>query len=111
MNFTDIVGLDISAATEARTALLRRQPLALQDSPAYEDELKALERSLLKGSLSQRAFNGRCQKIGKRALPTWLIDYKPAPHPIPRGTTGKVQHYDQAPDEIDMPPIPENLRR
>ncbi len=111
VNSTDSVGLDFSAATEARTILLRRQPLALQDSPAYEDELKALERSLLKGSLSQRAFVGRCQKIGERVLPKWMIDYKPAPYPIPRATTGMAQRYDQPPDEIDMPPIPENLRR
>ena len=39
---------DLSTATEARAALLRRQPLALRRSAAYEDELAELERKLVK---------------------------------------------------------------
>ncbi len=100
---------DLSAATEARAALLRRQPSALQHSAAYEDDLGELERALLNGSLSQRAFNGRCQKISERSLPRWMDNYQP-PATV-RSTPGSVQGSGPLPDEIDMPPVPSWLQR
>ena len=100
---------DLSAATEARAALLRRQPLVLRRSAAYEDELAELERKLVNGSLSQQAFNGRCQKISERTLPRWMDNYQP-PATV-RSTPGSVQGYGPLPDKIDMPPVPSWLRR
>ncbi len=100
---------DLSAATEARAALLRRQPLALRRSAAYEDELAELERKLVNGSLSQQAFNGRCQKISERTLPRWMDNYQP-PATV-RSTPGSVQGYGPLPDKIDMPPVPSWLQR
>ena len=96
---------DLSAATEARSTLLRLQPSALRC--AYEDELGEVERALLNGSLSQRAFDKRCHKISEKPLPNWM-DKNQSPaiaHPT------KIQGYGPYPDKIDMPPVPLWLKR
>jgi len=63
---------DLSAATEARATLLRRQPPSLRRWPAYDDEIGELERALLRGHVSQKVFDGRCRKIADRPLPSWM---------------------------------------
>ena len=63
---------DLSAATEARASLLRRQPVAYRRWPAFDDELGELERALLKGQVSQQKFDRRCQKIAAQPLPGWM---------------------------------------
>ncbi len=66
---------DLSAAQEARVSLIRRQHPLLQAVAAYEDDLGALERSLVTGGISQEAFNRRCEAISERELPNWMQDY------------------------------------
>jgi len=63
---------DLSAATEARAAILRRQPPCTRRRPAFDDELRELERALLTGRVSQRVFETRCEKIAGRPLPGWM---------------------------------------
>ena len=102
---------DFSAATEARSTLLRRQPSAHQQFVAYEDELGELERALSIGSVSQRAFDKRCYRISEKSLPNWMNNYRSPPPPASRPTLGKVQNYGPQPAKIDMPPVPLWLRR
>ena len=74
---------DLSAAQEARVALIRGQHPVLQGKAAYEDDLGSLERSLLTGAISQENFNQRCQAIAERQLPDWMQDYAPPAYPLP----------------------------
>ncbi len=70
-----------------------------------------VERALLNGSLSQRAFDKRYHKINELPLLNWIDKNQSPPPAMAHTTLGKVQNYGPYPDRIDMPPIPLWLRR
>ena len=95
-------GVDLSAATEARAMITRRQPEHLRGTPAHEAEIQAAERAVLTEALSQDEFNKLVTNIATKPLPAWMAKTEPTPtrlHPrppvrmtrsSPRGPVGPV---------------------
>ncbi len=97
---------DLSAATEARATLIRRQPEHLQGRPAFSSEIVSAERAVLKGDLSQSEFNAQMEALATKPIPDWMAKTKPTAaemHPRPpisarRGNALEdTQHTDEFP--------------
>ena len=76
-------GLDLSAATEARATLLRKQAPELRAFVAHDDDIGDLEHKLLRREISQAHFNSACQGIARRGV-GWMKTCKPKPNPPPQ---------------------------
>jgi hypothetical protein len=101
-------GVDLSAATEARATITRRQPEHLRGKPAYSFEIVSAERAVLKGDLSQSEFNALMKDIAEKPLPAWMAKTAPTdtemhPRPAPRmdrrSALDASQHTDEFPAE------------